>query len=207
MNLESKLHHQIIEKAAQLFLSRGFKSVTMDDLASEMAISKKTIYTHFSTKTDLVAKASEFTFNLILEGIINIRAQELDPIEELYVINDFVHENLKNEVSAPEYQLCKYYPDIFHELNQRKFEAVHDSIITNLKRGIERKSYRSDLPIEIVARLYFLNITGLCNQEIFPNETYNPNLINHAYLDYHIRGIATEKGINILTNIQKERNL
>ncbi len=207
MNMESQLYNQIINKAAQLFLKRGFKSVTMDDLAREMAISKKTIYNYFNTKTDLVAKASEFTFDFIDKGIQNIRAKNLDPIEELYVINDFVHKNLSNEESAPEYQLYKYYPEIFHKLNKRKFEAVQECTLENLKRGIEKGSYRKSISIDVIARLYFLNISGLCDQDIFPNETYKPNIINDEYLDYHIRGIATEKGINTLTNIQKERNL
>ncbi|WP_010523110.1 TetR/AcrR family transcriptional regulator [Aquimarina agarivorans] len=207
MSSTSEIYHQIIKKAAQLFLSRGFKSVTMDDLASEMAISKKTIYNYFKTKTELVEKTSEFTFNFIEKGINTIRAKNLDPIEELYVINDFVRENLNNEESATEYQLCKYYPKIFHKLNRRKFETVMDCTLENLQRGVEKGSYRKGLPKEIIARIYFLNISGLCNQDVFPNNTYKASIINDEYLTYHIRGIATEKGINILTNIQKERNL
>ena len=100
---------KILETAADMFLSYGFKSVTMDDIASEMAISKKTIYVHFKNKIKLVEAVTLSLFENICEGIDGICEASANPIEELYDIKMFVMNHLKNEKASPQYQLKKYY--------------------------------------------------------------------------------------------------
>ena len=78
------MKEKIITKAAEMFLSLGFKSVTMDDISNEMGISKKTIYTHFNNKTQLVKESVLKVFEEISCGIDAIQDLEKDPIEELY---------------------------------------------------------------------------------------------------------------------------
>ena len=87
---------KITTTATELFLNLGFKSVTMDDIASEMGISKKTIYTHFSNKTDLVNEVTSQLFCIVSEGIDFICATEKNSIEELFEIKQFVMEYLKD---------------------------------------------------------------------------------------------------------------
>ncbi|MGI9550098.1 MAG: TetR/AcrR family transcriptional regulator, partial [Aurantibacter sp.] len=101
---------KILEKATELFLNLGFKSVTMDDLAREMGISKKTIYSHFENKTHLVEACTLHLFNTISQGIDYICSLGKNPIEELYEIKKFAMLHLKDEKSSPQYQLQKYYP-------------------------------------------------------------------------------------------------
>ena len=90
---------KIIHKSTELFLSLGFKSVTMDDIASEMGISKKTIYVHFPNKTKLVEAVTFNLFDTICDGIDSICEVSANPIEELYAIKMFVMHHLKNEKS------------------------------------------------------------------------------------------------------------
>lgn len=202
---EKTLETQIIANATEHFLTKGFKSVTMDDLASSMGMSKKTIYTYFKTKNDLVNEVSNYLFNIISTGIEHICAQNYNPIEELYTINDFVQKNLKNENSSPIYQLQKYYPKTHDELIKKQFEVAHDCILKNLKNGIAVGLYRNSLNVEFISRLYFLTITGIKNEELFPKETFPAYNTVITYLDYHIRGIATIKGVTILEKIQQIR--
>ena len=89
------MREKIIHKAAELYLTLGFKSVTMDDIANEMAISKKTIYVHFSNKTKLVEAVTFELFENICEGIDCICNASKNPIEELYEIKMFVMLHLK----------------------------------------------------------------------------------------------------------------
>ena len=96
---------KILEKATELFLNLGFKSVTMDDLANEMGISKKTIYAHYENKTKLVTESTMYLFNVISQGIDQISSLKKNPIEELYDIKKFVMLHLKDEKSSPQYQL------------------------------------------------------------------------------------------------------
>ena len=78
------MRDKIISKSEELFLSLGFKSVTMDDIANAIGISKKTIYAHFSNKTALVEVVIFETLDHIYEGIDKINASSINPIEELY---------------------------------------------------------------------------------------------------------------------------
>ena len=121
------MREKIIHKASELFLTLGFKSVTMDDIASEMGISKKTIYVHFSNKTKLVEAVTFNLFDVICDGIDGICDNAPNPIEELYSIKMFVMQHLKNEKASPQYQLKKYYPLIHNELKLKQivFNARH----------------------------------------------------------------------------------
>ena len=104
------MREKILQKAAEMFLNLGFKSVTMDDIANEIGISKKTIYAHFDTKTKLVEAVTFYLFNMISNGIDEINARKLNAIEELFAVKSFIGEHLKDEKSSPFYQLQKYYP-------------------------------------------------------------------------------------------------
>ena len=131
------MREKIIHKSADLFLSYGFKSVTMDDIANALGISKKTIYLHFDNKTKLVEATTLSMFNIISHGIDCICALEKNPIEEIYDIKRFVSEHLKDEKSSPQYQLQKYYPKIFNSLKNKQFEVMYQCVNTNLNRGIK----------------------------------------------------------------------
>ena len=80
------MREKIIHKAAELFLTLGFKSVTMDDISNDLGISKKTIYVHFENKTKLVEAVTFTIFDTVCEGIDCICNASINPIEELYEI-------------------------------------------------------------------------------------------------------------------------
>lgn len=151
---------QIIQTAADLFLTLGFKSVTMDDIASKMGISKKTIYSHFSTKTKLVEASTLHILSQISCGIETIISQEMNPIVELFEIKKFAMKNLKDEKSSPQYQLKKYYPEVFQSVQKTHLQIMEGSVVTNLKRGIKDGLYRANLPIDFVSKIYFVGKVG-----------------------------------------------
>ena len=97
------MRNKILEKSNELFLNLGFKSVTMDEIASSLGVSKKTLYKYFSNKTALIDAVTEYMFNTICCSIDTICAQELNPIDELFHIKRVVTEHLKDEKSSPLY--------------------------------------------------------------------------------------------------------
>ncbi|MBQ0736234.1 TetR/AcrR family transcriptional regulator [Aquimarina celericrescens] len=201
------MKEKIVEKANDLFLNLGFKSVTMDDLASEMGISKKTIYTHFQNKTKLVEATTDHLFCSICSGIDDILAQNLDPIEELYAIKTFVMHHLKNEKTAPIHQLEKYYPKIHQGLKTKQFEVFQECVVDNLKRGIETGVFRKNIDIEFISRIYFIGTNGIKDKNMFPELMFPVGKLMDDYLEYHILGITTEKGRTILNNLIKEHQI
>jgi len=195
--------------ATNLFLSLGFKSVTMDDIAEEMGISKKTIYTHFSNKSKLIEGSVWQLMEEINAGIERLRAQKLNPIVENFEVKVFVQRLLKNEKTSPQFQLKKYYPEIYNTFSNRKFEIAQRSIIENLERGIRSGHYRSNIPISFVSRLHFAGMLGVKDKTLFPEEEYSNNKLMDYLLEYHLRAICTPKGVELLEELlikNKEQN-
>lgn len=188
----------ILEKASDLFLTYGFKSVTMDDLAESLGISKKTIYAHFDNKTVLVRATTFYTYDKICKGIDGIFEQELNPIEELFAIKTYAIKNLKDEKSSPQHQLQKYYPKIYQELIKKQFEYMRESVTVNLEKGICLGLFRQDLDVSFISRLYFLGMVGIKNAELFPRASSNMNQLITDYLEYHLRAIVTPRGLEML---------
>jgi AcrR family transcriptional regulator len=184
--------------ATELFLNLGFKSVTMDDIANEMGISKKTIYTHFNNKTELVSEVTSSLFCVISEGIDLICAAEKNSIEELYEIKRFVMEHLKDEKTSPLYQLHKYYPKIYTTLKKKQFELMQDCVIDNLNRGVKTGMYRDNINVQFVARIYFTGVVGIKDNELFPTKMFPMDSLMDQFLEYHLRGICTPKGLETL---------
>ncbi|WP_299884951.1 TetR/AcrR family transcriptional regulator [uncultured Lacinutrix sp.] len=197
------MREKIIHKSTELFLTLGFKSVTMDDIANEMGISKKTIYKHFDNKTQLVETTALSLFELISTGINMICDLKKNPIEEIYDIKRFVMEHLKNEKSSPQYQLQKYYPKIFLSLKQKQFDVMQDCVIENLKRGIALELYRETINVEFISRMYFSGIITIKDNDLFPLKIFSQNMLMEYYLEYHLRGICSPKGLETLASLIK----
>lgn len=200
------MKEKILETSAEMFLTYGFKSVTMDDIAEKMSISKKTIYTHFSNKTKLVEETTFGMFQCISTGIDAICELNYNPIEELFQIKKFVLSNLKDEKSSPQYQLQKYYPKIHTDLTRKQFDVMKGCVSDNLQKGVTDGYFRKEIDIQFITRVYFKGMVGIKDLETFPIEMFSMNYLLENYLEYHVRGIATEKGLQTLEKVQNQYN-
>lgn len=181
-----------------MFLTVGVKTVTMDEIAAELGISKRTIYDHFPTKVKLIEATALYVFNEISEGIEEIRSKGLAPIEEQYVIKNFVLENLHNEMTSPYFQLQKYYPQIFTTVKQKQRNLLQNLISENLKKGIEKGYYRKDIMVPFVCRIYLVGMMGIKDRDLFPEEEFSGKNLTNKHLEYHLRAIVTDKGLRTL---------
>ena len=137
------MKEKIIKKSEELFLTLGFKNVTMDDIASSMGISKKTIYRHFSNKIELVRTVTFSVLDYIHQNIEKINRNAINPIEELYDIKMFVMHYLRNERGSAQFQLKKYYPNIFEQLEVKKYEILTNQLVGSLEIESYKKKYLS----------------------------------------------------------------
>lgn len=195
------MKEKIRDTASQLFLERGFKSITMDDIANEIGMSKKTIYSEYSNKTSLVEDCVMNKFCDLSNGIDLIIAMEKNAIEELYEIKKYVMSHLNNEKSSPQYQLMKYYPKIHKNLKLMQFDKMHNCVLLNVERGLEQGLFRDNIEPEFVARIYFTGMNSIKDQNIFPLDQFPIGKLMDSFLEYHLRGIVTPKGKTILNNI------
>jgi AcrR family transcriptional regulator len=195
------MKEEILDTATELFLNLGFKSVTMDDLAEQMGISKKTIYTHFKNKTDLVEQCTMSLFQKISHGIDCICEKGKNPIEELYEVKRFALTNLKDEKTSPHYQLKKYYPQISRTLQAKQYEVVKECLRSNIQRGVDLGLYRENLNADLIARIYFAGMISLKDDRLFPRHAFPMVPLMNEHLEYHLRGIVTPEGRTILNTI------
>jgi AcrR family transcriptional regulator len=201
------MKESIVNHAIPLFLQFGFKSVTVDDLALEMSISKKTIYTHFPTKEQLVETSVMKHFDLVIVKILSICQHSKDPIIELYQIKKEVSKYLSNEKNSPIYQLQKYYNTIYHKLKQKEFNALGSMFSASLNRGINIGLFRSGIDIDFVTRIFFNGIRGIQDVELFPIDQFKMEHLLINFSEYHLRAICTPEGIQKLDNYKKELNI
>jgi AcrR family transcriptional regulator len=193
------LGKSIVVTSTELFLTLGFKSVTMDDIAEEMKISKKTIYTFFANKEALVQSVVFSMYSYITTNLTQIREKANNPISELYEVKMFIMHQLKGEKTSPQHQLRKYYPNIHNELQKKQFDFMTKSVKKSLTKGVEMKLFRSSIDIDFISRMYFNGMVGIKNVDMFPIEKYSPEQLMENYLDYHLRAIVTESGMKLLS--------
>jgi len=204
VHLSPRMKEKIIIKANDLFLNLGFKSLTMDDIANEMGISKKTIYKYFKNKEILVDNCVTYLHENISLTICEITNQGYNAIEENFVIKNMFKDVFEKSNTSPMYQLQKYYPNIFKKLMANEFKMFEECVGTNIKKGIEEGLYRKDIEAFVILKFYFILVFGIHDDTVFKYENYKVNELEIKALEYHTRAIATAKGITILENELKK---
>lgn len=193
---------KIIHKSAELFLEFGFKSVTMDFIASELGASKKTIYEHFRNKSHLIEEVANYISHEIQLEIDEVMKSDFNPIEELFEIKRCVLKRLKDEKSSPQFQMQKYYPEIYQRLRNNQVCKMDECCTINLSRGIKKGYYRENLNESFITRLYISGMLNLKNEELFKDTELSPKQLYEEFLSYHLRSIVTPKGLEILKQIE-----
>lgn len=190
----------ILLQSRALIFKYGIKSLTMDDISQQLGISKKTLYQFFENKADLVHKVMQFTIKEHQSICCKIQDKSLNAIEELLMIYQstaFITKQLNPSLA---FELKKYYPESWNLLEKHKTEFILQSVVENIKKGIESHLFRDDLNIPIIAKLYTMRVLEITNSEIFPPDQYPPAMVLKEMFIYHIRGIASKKGLEFLEN-------
>ena len=188
----------ILEKVGELYNKYGIKSVTMDDVARELGISKKTLYQHVENKNELVEKVLDYIVNQNDCSFQKLADKNLNAVEEVLEISIHIIKTIQEYNPSTEYDLKKYYPELYKKLNEIRKEKMYDSVIKNIIKRKDEGLYRDDLDEEIIAKMQtsrFLNIST--DQVINNEEMLKPRFIYEMFI-YHIRGMANKKGIEIL---------
>ena len=194
----SEIQENIFIKTGELYRKYGVKSVTMDDIARELGLSKKTLYSHVKDKKDLIEKVVDFEFITNAKNFIKILDKDVNAIEELFAVHSFLKTQLKFYSPAFDYDLKKYYPEIFQSLVQRKREAMYSSVLDNINRGKKEGLYRKELKGELISKVYVVRMENAHEDNLLSLDDFISPEVFHEYFIYHIRGIANKKGIEFL---------
>jgi len=197
----------LIESARELFLKYGVKSVSMDDIARLLGISKKTIYSYVCNKSELVEEAIK-AFVQEEEEIVNeITASSHNAIEEITAIAAYVMKSLRKMKPTLIYDLQKYYGKVFRIIKQKHFRQIEYTIKNNIERGIREGFYREDLDAEIQATIYVGLSQMLVDEDTFPSGKYERTYLYKQLIKYHLNGIMNDKGRKELKKYLNKENL
>ncbi len=183
---------KIIQKATELFFKLGFKSVTMDDIACEMCISKKTIYKFFANKEILIEEGNKVFHEKMQSGIKDIISISENAIHENFLIRKMFVEMFKIADTSPLYQLKKHYPEMHQKVVAQEIAVCSECFRQNTLKGIEQGFYRLDVDIEVNIKFYYTLLFSINENTVSESETQK---LEYKALEYHTRAIATPKGI------------
>lgn len=195
---ERELLDRILETARGMFLDIGVRSVTMDDLAGELGMSKKTVYRLIENKADLVRNCVQAEIGSARERVQKITASSSDAIEEMLLVGTMVIESLRRFNTNTIFELKKFYPESWLLVERHHSEFVLNMIRNNLLKGINEGLYRPEINVDIVSRIYIGKMEML--MEIRPEEAGGSSTseIYMEFFNYHIRGVASPKGVGRL---------
>lgn len=191
---------EIIVSISTLFMKYGIKSVSMDDVSRELGISKKTLYQYFKDKDELVTKVVEHHAELLSGEMFKMVSENANAIEQLLKVSKFVSQYLKNINPSVTYDLKKYYPQIWKNVNLNNRDYIFNQIKQNMINGIKEGLYRSDINIDIITHFYLFRMEMSQTYEMIVENKYSYEEIFNTSFNYHIRGIANKKGLEYLEN-------
>jgi len=188
----------ILQKVSDLYTRYGIKSITMDDVSNDLGISKKTLYQFVTDKDDLVGKFIDMEIELKEEEINRCFNSRYNAIEELFEISFFMKKMMIDQNPATEHDLKKYYPHHYQKIVKARREGIYHYLLMNLIKGKEEGLYRKDMDEKIIAKLYLSRSENIHFSDLFSVVEFTSDKLFLELVIYHIRGIATERGLIVL---------
>lgn len=189
----------IAQFAGKQFRKFGIRSVSMDDIAQQLGISKKTIYQFFENKKELVRVFVVQFINGEKNDIENMASTDQNAIETLTNIYSYAQETLKKFSKSFMYDLYKYYRSEWDLVQGFHKEYLVGLLVDNLKQGKTEGLYIKDIN-EVLIKLHVESLSMIMNEDLFPNEKYDKQKLIKDYLTYHLKAISTEKGKKTFEN-------
>ncbi len=186
---------QLLIATSEIFLVNGIKSMTMDDIARELKMSKKTLYKYVKDKNDLVSKAMELTMREKECEFDDICSTTENSIEELWKITLKASEQLKVIHPSVMYDMQRFYPEAWGHFENHKNTHIYKCVKDNLINGQKSGVYRSDINPEIITKLYIARFDVMFDYKIFPPSKFTLFDIHQEMMNYHFFGILSEEGI------------
>jgi AcrR family transcriptional regulator len=193
---------KILSTAERMFMRFGIRSVTMDDVARETSISKKTLYRCFRDKDELVQKTVEQHLKAIGDKMDELDNQEGNAVMNTLAIANFICSDHRELNPALIFDLRKYHAESYALLTRQRDQMISTRLLDNLNKGMLSGLYRNDMNPELISRFYINSVDSLFNEDGFPGMEFDFVSKYRELIHYHLHGIVTPEGKKILDNIQ-----
>jgi TetR/AcrR family transcriptional regulator, cholesterol catabolism regulator len=196
---------RILDKANALFRRYGIKSITMDEIASQLGISKKTIYQYFADKEELISSVMDQKIKESQENcLFGIRHAE-NAIHEEFLVQDKVLEHLDDLNPVALHDLEKFHPSVHEKFVHHKNDFMMEMVENNLRRGIREGLYRPEIRVNILSRFRMDSIYRSLSADFLPGSSVGLGELHQELFLHYLFGIASPEGYKLIRQYLEER--
>lgn len=196
---------RIKEKAHDLFMQYGLRSVSMDDIAGNLGMSKKTIYQYYADKDELIVAVINEELQHNQAMCDRDRKSSDNAVHEIFLAMDMVVELFSTMNPSLIFDMQKFHPNAFLKFQQHKNDFLYNTIRDNMDRGIKEGLYREDLNLDIMARYRVESMMLPFHPDFHTKLKYNLALIEEELITHFLFGLASPKGYKLIVKYQQER--
>jgi AcrR family transcriptional regulator len=191
----------LIQKVGLVFIEKGMKAMTMDDIASELHVSKKTLYKYVKNRAELVTKCVRLRVHTQKENRIMLAAAGLNAIEENLKIVEFTSQVVSKTTSRAHEDLEKHFPEAFAVIQDYTNNFLLEAVLTNMEKGVKEGLYCSQANPKILAKMYISKIDLVFDGTTFPPEEFILGDVLPTVVIHNMRGMATSKGLKLIEEL------
>jgi len=200
-----EVKERIQTKADEMFMRYGIRSVSMDDIAAQLAVSKKTLYQYFDDKDKLVDAVVDTELK---KGQCDCQVclqQSKDAIHELFLTMEQIAEQFRNMNPMVLFDLEKFHPASFQKFLKHKNEFLLDVIRKNIERGIAEELFRPEINVDVMSRYRLESMMIAFNMAVFPPRKYNLAEVTQEIIEHYLYGLATLRGHKLILKYNEQR--
>ena len=201
----TEVKDKILDAATNLFWRYGTRSVTMDEIAKEIAVSKKTIYQYFKDKNEIVCLVVERKHDKQMKEMKALEESAENAIEAILKVSDFMGETFAKANPSLMLDTKKYHPEAW-ALHKDRRDKILDTIKENIRWGIKDGLYREDLPLDYLAVLRIEQVELAFNAQKFNSDQYDLVKVQISFLEHFIRGLVTLEGFQLLETYKNRKH-
>lgn len=201
-----EVRDKIIERAGELMLQYGIRTVTMDDISRDLGISKKTIYQYFKDKKDLINRITEVSLDLERERFGSTETESENSVHSLILISQCLRESMKDMKLNILNELQKFYPEAWAMYEDFKRDTMLCSITRVITKGQEEGYFRKELDAELMAQMRIEQVQAvMLNPNILSREKYTLAEIQMQMFDHFAHGLFTIEGHQLFNQYTTEK--
>ena len=196
---------RILIKSEELFMQYGIRSVSMDDIANNLGMSKKTLYQYFADKDELVEAVVDGHISVVESDCISCRNGATDAIHEIFLTMEHIMEEFNNMNPMLLYDLEKFHFKAYQRFKGYKDKFLLEIIRNNIEWGMQDELYRPDLNIDVLSKYRIESIMIPFNVAVFPPGKYNLAKTSEIMIENFTYGLATIKGHKLIQKYNEQR--
>ncbi len=195
---EVEMETRILEKARELFFFFGVKSITMEDLSKHLGISKKTLYTYYKDKNELVYLIMGNLLSQHVAEMARLKDKAANAVEEVVLDSKSLYSVFKDVKPNVIFEVEKYFPELAVQFLNHRYSCVLEVIKENLERGKVEGLYREDLETDFVAQVRLNQLVSAFDEKAYPLIAFNIQKIIAKLTSLYLNSICSIKGKQLI---------